>query len=165
LSYKTSADPFRLRLAAAIQAQLAAVHIAVDIQSYDWGTFYGDIKAGRFQLYTLAWVGVKEPDILRHIYHSTALPPDGANRGRYDSPLVDLALDAAGRAATTADMAAAYRTVQEQVHDDLVYVPLWYEHHVAAMGPRVAGYRLRRDGAYDALVDVRIRNQDPTDRD
>jgi len=165
LGYKTSADPFRLRLAAAIQAQLAAVNIAVDIQSYDWGTFYGDIKAGRFQLYSLAWVGVKEPDILRHIYHSESRPPGGANRGRYASPLVDLALDVAGRAATTDDMAAAYRTVQAQVRDDLVYVPLWYEHHVVAMGPRVTGYRLRRDGAYDALVDVSIRTQHQADRD
>lgn len=157
LSYKTSADPFRLRLAAAIQAQLAEVGIQVTIQSYDWGTFYGDIKAGRFQLYSLAWVGIKEPDVLRHIFHSRSLPPDGANRGRYRSPLVDLALDAAQRATTPAEMAAAYRTVQAQVHDDLVYVPLWYESHVAAMGPRVAGYRLRRDGAYDALADVYLR--------
>lgn len=157
LVYKTSADPFRLRLAAAIQAQLAAVGIAVDIQSYDWGTFYGDIKAGRFQLYSLSWVGIKEPDILRHIFHSTALPPDGANRNHYASPLVDLALDAAGRATTVEAMADAYRTVQEQVHDDLVYAPLWYEQQWAAYGPRVSGYTLRRDGAYDALTTVRIK--------
>lgn len=158
LSYKTSADPFRLRLAAAIQAQLAVAGIELHIQSYDWGTFYGDIKAGRFQLYSLSWVGVKEPDILRHIFHSAALPPGGANRGHYSSPLVDIALDAAARAGDSADMVAAYRTVQAQVHDDLVYLPLWYEQQLAALGPRVTGYGLRRDGAYDGLAAVQIRH-------
>ncbi len=157
LTYKTSADPFRLRLAAAIQAQLAEVGIAMAIQSFDWGTFYGDIKAGRFQLYSLAWVGIKEPDALRHMFHSRSLPPGGANRGRYRSPLVDLALDAAGRGGSRDDLAQAYRTVQAQVHDDLVYVPLWYEDQLAIVGPRVQGYRLRRDGAYDGLSDVTIR--------
>jgi peptide/nickel transport system substrate-binding protein len=156
LVYKTSADPFRLRLAAAIQAQLAEVGIRVSIQSYDWGTFYGDIKAGRFQLYSLAWVGVKSPDILRHIFHSRSLPPDGANRGRYRSPRVDRALTAAANAVGATQQAGAYRQVQAQVHQDLVYVPLWYEHHVAAMGPRVRGYGLRRDGAYDALARVTL---------
>jgi peptide/nickel transport system substrate-binding protein len=156
LVYKTSADPFRLRLAAAIQAQLAAVDIRLRIQSYDWGTFYGDIKAGRFQLYSLAWVGVKSPDILRHIFHSRSLPPDGANRGRYRSPPVDRALDIAAQAADEESRVAAYRRVQAQAHEDLVYVPLWYERHVAATGPRIKGYGLRRDGAYDALADVTL---------
>ena len=53
LSYKTSTDPFRLRIAHVFQDQLAAIGIHLDIASYDWGTFFGDIKAGRFQLYSL----------------------------------------------------------------------------------------------------------------
>ncbi len=53
LSYKTSSDPFRIRIATIIQSQLKKVYIDVDIRSYDWGTFYGDIKKGKFQLYSL----------------------------------------------------------------------------------------------------------------
>lgn len=165
LTYKTSADPFRLRLAAAIQAQLARVGIELRIQSYDWGTFYGDIKAGRFQLYSLAWVGVKEPDILRHIFHSEARPPAGANRGHYRSLAVDGALVAARDAVSRPVAAAAYRQVQREVHRDLVYVPLWYEHQVAAVGPRVDGYALRRDGAYDALAAVELNAGTRRERD
>ncbi|MGB5835255.1 MAG: ABC transporter substrate-binding protein, partial [Thiohalocapsa sp.] len=89
LSYKTSSDPFRLRLATVIQAQLADVGIDLDIQSYDWGTFFGDIKAGRFQLYGLTWVGIRTPDIFRYVFHSDSMPPDGANRGRYRSDAAD----------------------------------------------------------------------------
>ncbi|HEY9199756.1 MAG TPA: ABC transporter substrate-binding protein, partial [Gammaproteobacteria bacterium] len=53
LTYKTSNDAVRIRLATVIQDQLAKVGIQVQLQTYDWGTFYGDIKAGRFQLYSL----------------------------------------------------------------------------------------------------------------
>ena len=59
--YKTSSDPFRIRLATILQHQLEQVGIVVDLRSYDWGTFYGDIKAGRFQMYSLAWVGIQTP--------------------------------------------------------------------------------------------------------
>ena len=83
LVYKTSNDPFRLRLATIIQNQLNSVGIEVEIRSYDWGTFYGDIKAGRFQMYSLSSVGLKIPDIFHYIFHSEAIPPNGANRGRF----------------------------------------------------------------------------------
>ena len=44
LSYKTSTDPFRLRIAHVLQSQLAAVGIDLKVSSYEWGTFFGDIK-------------------------------------------------------------------------------------------------------------------------
>ena len=65
LVYKTSSDPFRIKLATIIQSQLAEVGIDVAIKSYDWGTFFGDIKAGNFQMYSLSWVGINTPDIFR----------------------------------------------------------------------------------------------------
>ena len=93
--YKTSSDPFRIRLATIIQDQLAEVGIEVDFQTYDWGTFYGDIKAGRFQMHSLAWVGVKMPDIFRYVFHSGSVPPQGANRGRFASAVADRLIEQA----------------------------------------------------------------------
>ena len=58
LVYKTSSDPFRIRLATIFQAQLARVGVEVDLRSYDWGTFYDDLKGGRFQRYSLCGVGL-----------------------------------------------------------------------------------------------------------
>ncbi|WP_455203940.1 ABC transporter substrate-binding protein, partial [Kaarinaea lacus] len=83
--YKTSTDPFRVRVATVIQQQLRQVGIQVQVRSYDWGTFYGDIKAGNFQMYSLSWIGVKTPDIFKYVFHSEAVPPHGANRGRFAS--------------------------------------------------------------------------------
>ena len=95
LTYKTSSDPFRLRLATIIQDQLDRVGIHTTIQSHDWGTFYGDIKAGRFQMYSLSWVGVKTPDIFHYIFHSHSIPPVGANRGRFENPNADALIEQA----------------------------------------------------------------------
>ena len=156
LEYKTSSDPFRLRVAAALQAQLADVGIRLRIRSFDWGTFFADIKAGRFQLYSLAWVGVESPDIYRYAFHSRSLPPDGANRGRYRSAKADALIDAAETAPDVATRVSEWQALQRLLHADLVYVPLWYEGHVAASGPRIRGYHLNRRGDYDGLAEVHL---------
>lgn len=161
LSYKTSSDPFRLRLASVLQAQLAEVGIDLVIQSYDWGTFFGDIKAGRFQLFGLTWVGVRLPDIFRYVFHSRSVPPDGANRGRYQEPAADALIEAARNASVVGRQAVLYRRLQEVLHRDLPYLPLWYEEQVAAMREGLAGYRLAADGNYDSLADVERRPPDP----
>ncbi|MGW8310832.1 MAG: ABC transporter substrate-binding protein [Thiogranum sp.] len=156
LVYKTSSDPFRVRIATILQQQLARVGVAVDVRSYDWGTFYGDIKAGRFQMYSLAWVGIRSPDIFRYAFHSKALPPAGANRGRLDDPGVDRLIERAQQAQTRAAQAADYRALERRLLQLLPYVPLWYEDQYAASSERIRGYTLAADGAYDALVDTDI---------
>ena len=156
LGYKTSTDPFRQRIAHVVQSQLAEVGIQLKISSYDWGTFFGDIKAGRFQMYSLAWVGVNTPDILRYAFHSASVPPGGANRGRYRSARVDAWIESA-EAADLAEAAELYARVQNEVHGDLVYVPLWYESNVVA-SRGLDRYRPGRDGNYLALTEVRQRN-------
>lgn len=157
LSYKTSTDPFRLRIAAALQAQLAEVGIHMDIQSYEWGTFFADIKEGRFQMYSLSWVGIRSPDIFRYVYHGESLPPRGANRGRYRSARVDALIDDADR--LPADRAAGlYRQAQALIHQDLVYVPLWHENNllltrgVESPGPSI-------NGSYNFLEQVSLRHE------
>jgi peptide/nickel transport system substrate-binding protein len=157
LSYKTSSDPFRIRLATVIQAQLARVGVRLKVQSYDWGTFFGDVKAGRFQLYGLTWVGIRTPDIFRYVFHSSSVPPDGANRGRYRSAAADRLIDAARATPHLEDQATLYRQLQALLLRDLPYVPLWYEDQVYAWRPELRGYRLAPDGNYDALAGVVFR--------
>jgi peptide/nickel transport system substrate-binding protein len=157
LSYKTSSDPFRLRFATVIQAQLARVGIEARIQSYDWGTFFGDVKAGRFQLYGLTWVGIRTPDIFRYVFHSASVPPEGANRGRYRNPAVDRLIQTARAEPDLTRQAVLYRQLQAILLADLPYIPLWYEDQFYAARLGLEGYRLAPDGNYDALARVRWR--------
>jgi len=155
LTFKTSTDPFRLRLISVLQAQLAEVGIELSIRSYDWGTFFGDIKKGDFQLYSLSWVGIKSPDILRYIYSSESLPPSGANRGRYQSQKVDRALKEINTEADLSKRISLYQNIQQEVHDDLVYIPLWYENNSLFMQQDISGYQLDNVGSYLGLNSVR----------
>ena len=155
LVYKTSSDPFRLRIATIIQAQLREVGVDVSIASHDWGTFFGDIKAGRFQLYSLAWVGVNTPDIFRYVFHSESLPPHGANRGRLRDARVDSLIEQAETQPDVEAAAGLYRRLQRRLLELLPYVPLWYEDQYAVTRAGIEGYRVRRDGRFDALASVR----------
>ncbi len=154
LTYKTSSDPFRLRLATVMQQQLAEVGIKVELKSYDWGTFYGDIKAGRFQMYSLMWVGIKLPDIFRYVFHSTAIPPEGANRGRFVDAETDRLIETAESATSIETQAQLYQQLQGHLLQQLPFVPLWYEDHVFIARDHVAGYTIARDGNYDGLLNV-----------
>ncbi len=154
LDYKTSTDPVRVRIATILQQQLAEVGIHMTLRSYDWGTFFGDIKAGRFQMYSLMWVGIKTPDIFRYAFHSESLPPGGANRGRFDDRPTDRLITRAEQGATLDSQAAFWRRLQARLSEQLPYVPLWYEDHVVAVRDGISGYRLSPDGNYDGLIDV-----------
>jgi len=156
LSFKTSTDPFRVRVAAVLQAQLKAVGIELAISSNEWGTFFGDIKAGRFQMYSLSWVGIRSTDIFRHVFHSESLPPGGANRGRYHSPAVDRLIDRAGRL-NESEALPLYHQIQEHIHRDLVYVPLWHEDNLL-LARGLAGVIPQADGSYRFLEQVSLRD-------
>ncbi len=154
ITYKTSTDAFRVRLATVLQSQLKAVGINVDLRSYDWGTFYGDIKAGNFQMFSLSWVGIKTPDIFRYIFHSDSAPPNGANRGRFQDNTVDRLIAVAGNAVTLESQGTAYGELQQRLLETLPYVPLWYEDHVFISRKGISGYTLGLDGSYDGLRTV-----------
>jgi len=154
LSYKTSSDPFRIRIATIIQSQLKEIFIDVDIHSYDWGTFYGDIKSGHFQLYSLTWVGINTPDIFRYVFHSESLPPSGANRGRLNNKKIDQLIEQAEQENDLAVQAQIYQLLQEQLHQLLPYVSLWYEDNIAFFRDDIEAYSVSSDGNYDALKNV-----------
>ena len=136
-----------------IAQQLQTVGFEVDIESHEWGTFYGDIKAGRFQLYSLAWVGIKMPDIFRYIFHSDSVPPAGANRGRLQNSRVDALIEQA-EVLPLSEQGEAYRQIQHELAGLRPYVSLWYEGHTVAARQGVSGYSISVDGNYDGLINV-----------
>ncbi|MYG41013.1 MAG: ABC transporter substrate-binding protein [Nitrospira sp. SB0677_bin_15] len=158
--YKTSSDPFRIRLATILQRQLQDVGIDVDLRSYDWGTFYGDVKAGRFQMYSLSWVGIHTPDIFDYVFHSQSIPPHGANRGRFRSTLADEFIDHAQEAPDLETKQRWYVQLQHHLADALPYVPLWYEDHIFIARREIEGFTMAHDGHYDGLIHVRRSSPD-----
>lgn len=155
LRYKTSADAFRLRVATALQAQLAQVGVELAIDSLDWATFYADVSHGRFELYGLSFVGVSLPDIFRQVFHGSARPPAGLNRGGYAAPDTDRLIEAAEAETDDARRVALYRAVQRRVEYDLPLLPLWFEDQTAVLRRELHDYELDAQGSFDGLARVR----------
>ena len=146
LSFKTTNIELRRRIAEAFKEQLRQVGVELEIRSYEWGTFYSDVKKGNFHLYSLAWVGVTDPDVHYQLFHSASTPPNGDNRGRYSNAEVDRLLEL-GR--VTFDQAARkqiYRRIQGILAYELPYVPLWWWKNVVVKKPALEGFVPYPDG-------------------
>ena len=154
LSFKTSQNELARRIAEAIQQQLAEVGIEIDLRTYEWGTFYADIKAGNFQLYTLSWVGVNDPDLYYMTFHSQSLPPTGANRGRYVDSEMDRLLTEGRKTLDQNRRARIYAEVQRRAAERLPYVSLWYTKNVVVMKRDIKGFLLYPGGDLISLKQV-----------
>jgi peptide/nickel transport system substrate-binding protein len=140
LEMKTSTDAGARLLSMALQQQLRAVGIALDIRSYEFATFYSDISRGAFGLYSLRWIGGNEsPDIFRYAFATASFPPHGANRGSYSNPELDKLLAQAAMDADPATSRADYAQIQQILAADLPALPLWYIDSVVVYNRRLTG--------------------------
>ena len=142
---------------AIIQDNLKRVGIDLEVRSYEFATFYQDVLQGRFQLFSLQWVGgaLVDPDILRRVYHSSQIPPAGFNRGYYSNPEVDRVLDAAAAATSDGERQRLYSEVQRLVARDAVYIPVWNKTNVVVASRSLAGLHIGATGDLLGLRDVK----------
>lgn len=155
LNYKTSTKKDRVGVARLIARYLKTVGIDVKITSFEWGTFYKDINQGHFQMYSLSWVGVTEPDIFHYIFHSSQFPPQGANRGHYMNQAVDHLTEVARKTLDEKQRKHTYSQIQRILAVELPYIPLWYENNIVAYRKGIQGYELYPDASFKSLVKVR----------
>jgi peptide/nickel transport system substrate-binding protein len=154
LTLKTSTAEFVRLQAAVIQQDLARIGVAVDVRTHEFATLYSDVLKGRFQLFTLQWVGVTDPDMLRRVFHSAQMPPAGFNRGFFSDPDVDRLID---RATTTADAAQRrelYVEVQRRIFAASPYVSLWTKVNVAVAQQWLSGVHLTPQASFATLRNV-----------
>lgn len=154
LSLKTSTSEIYRVQAAALQHDLARVGIAVDVKSSELQTLFADVLRGSFQLYTLQWVGVTDPDMLRRVFHSSQTPPAGLNRVHYSNPEVDRLIGEAALARTADERRALYARAQQLIAEDVPYVSLWYKKNVAVYQPDLSGVRLSAIADFGFFKDV-----------
>lgn len=152
LSYKTSTNKLRNRIAEVMAVQLAQVGVGLEKRSYEWGTFFEDIKKGNFQTYTLSWVGVTDPDIFHYIFHTENQPPRGANRGRYENPVMDRLLEQSRREIDPVARKELFGRIQQILAEDCVYVSLWWADNVVVADRGLSGFRIYPGGEYISLA-------------
>lgn len=154
LILKTSSAPAAIENGRILANDLKKAGFKIKVQSFEWGTFYGDVQNGRFQLATLRWVGTIDPDLYRKALHSKELPPLGRNRGSYSNADVDRWTEEALRTTDFKQRKLIYSKVQKKVFEDLPFIPLWYDTEVAVVNKRIHNYHPSPDGSFWVLTEV-----------
>jgi peptide/nickel transport system substrate-binding protein len=161
LRYTTSTVELRRRIAEVVAANLAEVGIEVSIESYEWGTFFDDIAHGDYDLYSLAWIGIRDPDLYRVVFHSKMTPPAGSNRGYFSSTRMDRLTERGRSAADPAVRRAVYGRVQRMAARRLPYVPLWWPKNVVVATKRLEGFVPHPAGELLGLARARLNDAYP----
>ncbi|MEQ8348764.1 MAG: ABC transporter substrate-binding protein [Sneathiellaceae bacterium] len=133
-------------MAAAIQADLAAIGLKVTIESYEWNSYLAEVNAGlagKADMAQMAWM-TNDPDTLPYLaLRSGAMPAEGGfNSGYYSNPDVDRLIAAARRTADRAARADLYRQLQRLVREDAPWAVIASWKQNAVTTDRVSGFRL-----------------------
>ncbi|AWV89601.1 ABC transporter substrate-binding protein [Bradymonas sediminis] len=160
LEFKVSANKFRKSLVQLMAHQLARIGIDVTVRSYEWGTFYSDIKSRNFELTTMQWPSVLDPGLYTWIFHSKNIPsPEnrsaGANRGAYSNPRVDALLERGEHETDVEKRKAIYHEVQQILAEDLPYISLWHEDNIAVTSVGTQGYFMTPNARFEGLKKTR----------
>ncbi|MFH1625211.1 MAG: ABC transporter substrate-binding protein, partial [Pseudomonadota bacterium] len=99
-------------------------------------------------------VGITDPDVLYYIFHSSSMPPKGANRGGYVNQRVDRLIEEGRVTLDIAKRKEIYSKIQKILVEDLPYVSLWYNTNVAVMHKSVHGFVVYPAGDFSSLKDV-----------
>jgi peptide/nickel transport system substrate-binding protein len=161
LEYKTSTDRFRKSTALAIADMLRRVGVEVEVKAYEWGTFFGDVKRGRFQVCTLKWTPIVDPNLYRELFHSESIPTEangwsGANRIGLVRADLDALLDRGRAELDRTARAAIYRDAQRLLAEELYYLPLFWEDTVVVRSRRLLGFRPSPHGYLHGIASARL---------
>ncbi len=154
LEFKCASRRLARQLAQVLKYQMGKAGINLKVNCGEFSYFYSQILKGNFQLYFLMWVGISDPDILRFVYHSNSIPPNGANRGGYKNPVVDRLIEEAEATYDPKKRKEIYSRIQKIVARDVVYIPLWYPDSVAVFRRGLKGVEVYPNGDLTFLPKV-----------
>jgi peptide/nickel transport system substrate-binding protein len=129
-----------------IAQQLEAVGIGIELRSFEFATFFADVKAGNYQLASMQTSEIIDPDMYFFYFHRSRIPtpetPDEGNRWRYRSARADALIEAGRFALDRARRREIYGELQRLLAEDLPILPLWHEDNVVVSHRDVSGYRI-----------------------
>ena len=152
----SSAQEFNRLQASVIQQNLREVGIDLDVRTYEFATLFSDVLRGNFQMYVLQWTAgsLADPDMLRRVFHSKQVPPEGFNRGHFSDPRVDALLDEAASSTDEVRRLELFQQVQRLLAVELPYISLWNKTNFIVAQRALAGVRVSTLGDLTFLKDV-----------
>lgn len=120
-----------------VQQQLAAVGIKANLAPVAHSEWYARVVKGSIDFTPMDWTQRPDPDGLLYILFDS----NGyANTTGYSNPKVDKWLHEGRRIFDKKKRKELYFKVQQQISDDLPYVPLFFAVEYAAMSKKVRGF-------------------------
>jgi peptide/nickel transport system substrate-binding protein len=153
LTLKVSTQESARLLGSALQEQWRKVGVELEIRPQELATLFADLARGNFQLSYLRWVGANnDPDGLAYVFSSKRIPPNGANRGRYENAQVDALTDQIRVEMNRDNRKQLARQVQKIIAEDVPYISLWYSDVVSVHRKDLGELQLSPTGDYDFLA-------------
>lgn len=172
LEFRCSNQRKSRELAAILKSMLRDVGVELKVRSSEWQTFYMDVVNGRYELYSLRWIGIIDPSFFAAVFHSSSIPgedpPAGGrkrgsfNRGRYVNPAVDRYIETAENTLDEEERWRVYAGLQQLIDEDLPYIDLWYADNVAVMRNDLVGLKLSLNGNFAAIAGMRYTSSEST---
>ncbi len=153
ISFKSSNAASAVENVSIIVNQFKKLGLQFKQQSYEWGTFYSDIKSGNFDLALSKWIGLVDADIYRQAFHSKETPP-GRNRGFYKNESFDLIVDKALQTEDFAVRHKLYLEAQKIVFDELPIIPMWYDMDIAIVSRRIKNFHAYPSGDFQFANEI-----------
>jgi peptide/nickel transport system substrate-binding protein len=138
----------------AIQADLKAVGVECEIQTFEWGTYLDKVivppEEAEYDLFEMSWIGDNgDPD--NHLYillSGEQFPPQGYNMGFYHNTEVDALL---AEARTTLDRdrrTELYQEAQKLIAQDPPWIMVDHETQIVVMDQKIKGFKLHPTGPF-----------------
>ena len=141
----TAANQWTVGALQIIQAQLKPLNINVEIQQLDAAGFGNLTKAKEHEVVIYSVTFTPAGSDAARIY----TPGNGVNYASYDNPKVTELFTKAAAETDDATRQAYYREIQEIVHAECPYIPLYYAGSGAAYSKNVSGAVYNGSGKFD----------------
>jgi peptide/nickel transport system substrate-binding protein len=153
--WKVSNNKAAIEIVKLIRDQLKEFGILISITVQEWGTFMKNVKKGRFDIIMGQWIGFVGPDMMRFIWHSDSIPPNGANRGYYLNSSFDALLDKARAELDEEKRNSTYKQAQLMAESDFVYLGLWHPNISWIKKKCISGLKLYPNGGFLGLSNLK----------
>jgi oligopeptide transport system substrate-binding protein len=127
-------------LGEAIQADLKAIGIEMDIEGYEWGTMLDKAKSGELTFYRYGW-SADYPTMDNFLY-PLFYSKSADNYAEYNNPEVDKLLDEARATINDEERIAKYREAEKMIINDNAFLLIYFYGLRRVIQPYVKGFEL-----------------------
>ncbi len=153
ISFKSSNAASAVENVSILVDQFKKLGLKFQQQSYEWGTFYSDIKTGNFDLALSKWIGLVDADIYRQAFHSSETPP-GRNRGFFANAKLDQVVEQALQTEDFEKRRKLYLESQKIVFEELPIIPMWYDLDIAIFSRRIKNFHAYPSGDFQFANEI-----------